>query len=94
LLKLVDLLELYILLMPHLDQQVFHPRKTGVDGPDDGGDNRRNRHTGRLLFLGHYRILLFRHEGKVCTRVNTLTALAMDYAARLARRPRKERLRR
>ena len=34
LLKLVDLLELHILLRSHLDQQVFDAREAGADGSD------------------------------------------------------------
>jgi hypothetical protein len=53
-LKLIDLLQLHILLVSHFDQQIFHASKTGADGPDDGRDNRRDLHAN-LGILGHRR---------------------------------------
>jgi hypothetical protein len=78
-LKPAELPERDKLLMPHFDQQVFHPGQTAVNRPDDGSDNRRDRGTG--LRDGHDGISSFRHERKVCTRADTLTALAIGDAA-------------
>lgn len=64
LLKLVDLLDLHVLLRAHFDQHGFHPRETGADGSNDGGDNGRQLRTGPLL-RWHSRHCRARRENNV-----------------------------